>query len=73
MNEIQRQYINYTLFKDMPTMNEMQRQYITYVLEHTNGKMSGPNGACSVLGMKRTTLYGRMKALGWTAGEGHGS
>jgi transcriptional regulator with GAF, ATPase, and Fis domain len=51
-------------FEDMPTLDEMQRRYIRYILEKTNGKMSGPGGAAERLGMRRTTLYTRMKKLG---------
>ncbi len=52
------------LLSDMPTMDELQRRYINYVIEKTNGKMSGTGGASEILGMKRTTLYTRMKKLG---------
>ncbi|GBC61866.1 sigma-54-dependent Fis family transcriptional re gulator [Desulfonema ishimotonii] len=51
-------------FEDMPSLEEMQRRYIRYVLEKTGGKISGPDGAAERLGMKRTTLYTRMKKLG---------
>lgn len=53
-----------TLLSDMPSMDELQRRYIKYVLKKTNGKMSGMGGATKILGMKRTTLYTRMKKLG---------
>jgi DNA-binding NtrC family response regulator len=53
-----------TLLADMPTMDELQRRYINCVLKETNGKMSGMGGATEILGMKRTTLYTRMKKLG---------
>ncbi len=51
-------------FSDKPTLDEIQRRYIYYVLEQTGGKISGPGGALEILGMKRTSLYSRMKALG---------
>ena len=51
-------------FEDMPTLEEMQCRYINYVLEKTEGKISGPDGAAQRLGMKRTSLYTRMKKLG---------
>ena len=51
-------------FSDKPTMDELQRRYIDHILKITNGKLSGPNGAAEILGMKRTTLHTRMKKLG---------
>ena len=51
-------------FSDKPTMDDLQRQYIQFILKETNGKVSGPRGAAAILGMKRTTLYSRMKKLG---------
>ena len=50
-------------FSDKPTMDELQRRYINYILNETSGKLSGPGGASAILGMKRTTLYTRMKKL----------
>ncbi len=51
-------------FDGRPTLDEMQRTYIRQVLNSTNGKMGGPGGAAEILGMKRTSLYSRMRALG---------
>lgn len=51
-------------FDDLPTLDDLQRRYIQHVLECTNGQVSGPGGAAEILGMKRTSLYSRMKALG---------
>ncbi len=51
-------------FDDLPTMEDVQKRYILYVLEKTKGKQSGPDGAAQILGMKRSTLYNRMKKLG---------
>jgi transcriptional regulator with GAF, ATPase, and Fis domain/tetratricopeptide (TPR) repeat protein len=53
-------------FSDMPTLDELQRRYIRHVLEKTNGHVGGAEGASGILGMKRTSLYTRMKALGLT-------
>lgn len=53
-----------TPFSDRPSLEEMQCRYIRYILEQTGGKISGPGGAADILGMKRTSLYTRMKALG---------
>lgn len=44
-----------------PTLDEIQRRYITRVLEGTNRNLTK---AAVVLGMKRTSLYKRMKKLG---------
>jgi formate hydrogenlyase transcriptional activator len=43
---------------------EMERDAIIRVLRETNGRVSGPNGAATRLGIKRTTLISRMKKLG---------
>ena len=51
-------------FADTPTMEELQRRYISFALEKTSGRIAGPKGAAELLGMKRTTLYTRMKKLG---------
>jgi transcriptional regulator with GAF, ATPase, and Fis domain len=51
-------------FADKPVMDELQRRYIDYILKQTGGRISGPRGAARILGMKRSTLYTRMKKLG---------
>ncbi|PKN36829.1 MAG: hypothetical protein CVU62_12040 [Deltaproteobacteria bacterium HGW-Deltaproteobacteria-2] len=51
-------------FDDFPTLDELQRRYIQHVFKYTKGKVSGSGGAVEILGMKRTSLYSRMKALG---------
>jgi transcriptional regulator with GAF, ATPase, and Fis domain len=43
---------------------DMERGYIEKVLNATHWKVSGPNGAASILGLKPTTLISRMKKLG---------
>ena len=48
-------------FADRPSMDELQRRYIGYLLEKTRGKVGD---TAELLGMKRTTLYHRMKKLG---------
>jgi len=57
-------------FADLPTMDELQRRYIEYVLEKCGGKIGGPGGAAEILGLKRTSLYSRMKILGMKTGRG---
>ncbi len=51
-------------FKQDLTLEALERSYVRRVLEKSRGKISGPNGACEILGIKRTTLYSRMKKLG---------
>ena len=45
-------------------MEEVQRRYIRDVLKRTGGRIAGPGGAAEILGMKRTSLYARMRTLG---------
>ena len=51
-------------FSDHPTIDELQKRYISYILDKTVGKISGPDGAAEILGLKRTTLLARMRKLG---------
>jgi transcriptional regulator with GAF, ATPase, and Fis domain len=51
-------------FSDHPTIDELQERYIHYILNKTGGKISGPDGAAEILGLKRTTLLARMRKLG---------
>jgi len=57
-------------FADLPTMDELQRRYIEYVLDKCGGKIGGAGGAAEILGMKRTSLYSRMKNLGLKPAKG---
>jgi len=41
-----------------------EREEILRVLKQTNGRVSGPEGAATRMGLKRTTLISRMKKLG---------
>ena len=49
------------LFKNLPTLDELQSRYIQHVLKITNGRITGNRGALRILGMKRSTLYLRLK------------
>ena len=42
-------------------LSEMEREHIIRVLRETNGMLSGPGGAASRLGIKRTTLQSMLK------------
>ena len=46
------------------TLEECERAHITTVLETTNWKVSGKNGAAEILDIIPTTLESRMKKLG---------
>jgi len=46
------------------TLKENEKHHIMKALEATHWKVSGENGAASLLGMNRTTLEARMKKLG---------
>jgi formate hydrogenlyase transcriptional activator len=46
------------------TLEDSEREHILKVLRETKGILSGPNGAADRLGLKRTTLQGKMKKLG---------
>lgn len=50
--------------ESMMTLDEVQKQHIISVLEQTNRKIRGNDGAAKILGMKPTTLESRMKKLG---------
>jgi transcriptional regulator of acetoin/glycerol metabolism len=46
------------------TMAEMEAKHINEVLEKTNGRIKGENGAAAILGLNPSTLYSRMEKLG---------
>jgi len=48
------------------TFNDAQREHIRKTLERTSWVVSGPRGAASRLGMKRSTLQYRIRKLGIT-------
>ncbi len=53
---------NFTI-DDLPTLDELQRRYIRHIFGVTNKKVGGTSGAAEILGMKRTSLYSRMRTL----------
>jgi len=46
------------------TLEEVERHHICKILTQTKGVISGPKGAATRLGVKRTTLYFYMRRLG---------
>ncbi|WP_422081079.1 sigma 54-interacting transcriptional regulator [Ulvibacterium sp.] len=48
----------------LKTFEEIQRDHIIKVLQHTKGRVSGPQGAAVILDMKDKTLFAKMKRLG---------
>ncbi len=46
------------------TLDEVERNYIVQVLEQTQWKVSGKDGAAGILGLNRSTLRARMRKLG---------
>jgi formate hydrogenlyase transcriptional activator len=45
-------------------LEDSEREHILKILRETAGVLSGPSGAAERLGLKRTTLQGKMKKLG---------
>lgn len=54
------------MFSTLPTMDVLQRAYVQYVLDKTNNRVCGDGGAEEILGMKRSTLYAKIKEYGIT-------
>jgi formate hydrogenlyase transcriptional activator len=46
------------------TLADAEREHILSALHESGGVAGGPNGAAARLGMKRSTLYKKMKKLG---------
>jgi formate hydrogenlyase transcriptional activator len=46
------------------TLDDVNREHILRTLQQTRGVIMGQNGAAARLGIKRTTLYARMRKLG---------
>jgi formate hydrogenlyase transcriptional activator len=46
-----------------PALEEIERRAIVDALARCHGKVYGPDGAAATLGLKPTTLYGRMRKL----------
>ena len=52
------------LAKTKKTLAEAERDHIVRVLDQTNWKVSGQNGAAEILGLNRSTLRARIRKLG---------
>ena len=48
----------------LKTMEAVEYDHIVQVLERTDWKISGKDGAAEILGLKRGTLRARMQRLG---------
>ena len=48
----------------LKTLAEYDRDYISQILKITNGKIYGPKGAATILGLNPETLRSRMRKLG---------
>ena len=51
------------IIPDFPTIPELEERYLRYVLERTGGKVCGPDGAESLLRLKRSTIYLKLKKI----------
>ncbi len=58
-------------FSDTPSLEDLERRYIRYILDRTDGRIGGAGGAGDLLGIKRTTLYSRMRKLGIRPDKSH--
>lgn len=57
---------NDAVLSDDTTLHSAERVHILRVLNETGGLIATPHGAAAKLGLKRTTLYAKMKKLGIT-------
>ena len=46
---------------DVPTLSELEERYLRHIMERTEGRVRGPSGAETLLRMKRSTLYAKLK------------
>lgn len=52
------------LMDDLPSMETLKERYIRHVLQLTHNRICGPDGAESILKMKRSTLYAALHRYG---------
>jgi DNA-binding NtrC family response regulator len=48
----------------LQTLANFEKEYILWVLHNCKARISGPNGAATILGIPATTLQSKMKKLG---------
>jgi formate hydrogenlyase transcriptional activator len=53
--------VNHAVAAARPGLAEVERRAITDALQLCGGKVYGPSGAAALLGLKPTTLYGKMR------------
>ena len=54
---------------DVPTLSELEERYLRHIMERTEGRVRGPRGAETLLRMKRSTLYAKLKKYGIPCGS----
>jgi formate hydrogenlyase transcriptional activator len=64
VDELQKPHKDKDLATPQKTLEEVERDHIVRVLEQTNWKVSGKNGAAEILGLNRSTLRARIRKLG---------
>ena len=64
MDELKNSNKNQELKTTQKTLEEVERDHIVRVLEQTNWKVGGNNGAAEILGLNRSTLRARIRKLG---------
>ena len=57
------------LFEGFPTLEELEERYLRYVLRQTGGKVRGEGGAETLLNIRRSTLYAKLKRHGISLGD----
>lgn len=56
------------LFEGFPSLDELEERYLRYVLRQTGGRVRGEDGAETLLNIRRSTLYAKLKRHGITLG-----
>ena len=50
-------------------LSELEERYLRHIMERTEGRVRGPSGAETLLRMKRSTLYAKLKKYGIPCGS----
>lgn len=61
--EHDKEFMPVEIEEDWPTLDELKNRYIKKVVEKTNGRLSGKNGAAAILGVHYTTLNTWLKNI----------